>query len=154
MMLFVCTSTTCGARFRVVGEPLEVDSLLGKSSDFWPNGYVCPTCAAPADVNYEVGGEPSGPTSILEAQEMFRAQMGLGLPDEQNCQRAVVEKIFRQQRIRRLAGHDIPGAMGFCIEFLEMEDGTRIYFCASSHGAVVYRISAPINHADSVLNAV
>lgn len=156
MMALVCDSSSCRALFRAVGEPHELAILFGPGSEFYPDQYICPSCGgkaamrsgARADEAFAQGGRP---VRVLEAAELFRAQYGLGLPEEQECSREVIEGYLRKYPIRKVAGHSIGGRRSFCLEFLELEDGTRLYFGASTHGAVVYRIARPVKHTDQVL---
>lgn len=152
MILITCATPHV---FRVVGDPQEVCQLIGEQSEFWPDKYTCPRCQEEAKAIREDDIDPDSLAGIdiqaIEAQEMFRAQNGLGLPDEQVCDRVTVEELLRATPIRKVAGHDIQGARRFCLEWFELADGTKMYFGASTHGAIVYRITRPISHVKEVL---
>jgi hypothetical protein len=87
----------------------------------------------------------------LEVQEMFQALHGMGLPEERVCTHDVVQDLLLNHKIRTVAGYDVPGTKRFCIEWIEFENGTKAYFGASAHGALIYRIANPINHTQTVL---
>ena len=154
MMLLLCSSTTCGLVIRVVGDQAQVSTLLGTNSDFFPDKYKC-ACGASASLAFEEEINPASiaghPLRTLEAEEAFRVQYGLGLPEEQNCTRRSVETALRRSPIKRVGGHEVHGNASFILEFFELEDNTRIYFCASPHGASVYRIVSPGGYTKKVL---
>ena len=90
----------------------------------------------------------------LEAQEMFRALSGVGLPEERQCKLKDIHDLLREQPIRKVAGHDIRGSEHCCLEWLELWDGTKVYFAASSHGAIIYRIVRPTSFTEKALKEV
>lgn len=161
MMLLVCMNSGCSSAFRILGEPIEIETLVGSRSDFWPDKYKCPVCDRRAIFFMEnnipdelVARLAVTQIRVLEPQEMFRAQHGLGLPEEQNCTREAVEEALKQNPIRRIGGHAIGGSPTFCLEFLELWNGVKMYFGASSHGAVVYRIVQPTKASQRVLGEI
>jgi hypothetical protein len=87
----------------------------------------------------------------LTPEEMYSAQMGLGTPDEMQCDAATVRSLLGEQRIKKVSGFDVRGTSRFCLTEIDLEDGTRLYFGASTHGAVVYRIARPISYTQKVL---
>jgi hypothetical protein len=146
MMLVICTSTECKTVTRLLSrEVRELISLVGSESEWWPNKYRCPRCEGQATGTYEAEIDLASLRGFsmleLEAPEFFRFMMGVGLPEEQNCRIEVLQKIFREGKVKNLAGHPIPGTTRFCLEWLEMEDGTHLYFGSSTHGATIYRIA-------------
>lgn len=154
MMLLICSSTACGLVIRVVGDQQQVSAMLGPSSDFYPDRYKC-ACGAPAGLAFEEDINPQSiaghPLRTLEAEEAFRVQYGLGLPEEQNCSRRNVEEALRRSPIKRVGGHEVAGSSSFILEFFELQDCTRLYFSASTHGAAVYRIVPPGGYAKKIL---
>ena len=147
MMVLVCTSEECGSFFRIVGEPEDVATLVGFRSSVWPAPYVCPVCGSVSRLAPEHVIDASAlaglPVRMLEAKEAFQALQGLGLPEEQECSRDVIEGLLREHPIRKVSGHSVANTKTFCLEHLELWDGTRLDFGASTHGAVVYRIVRP-----------
>jgi len=153
MIVVVCSNASCGAAFRVMGDPVEVNHLVGASSSFWPNRYTCPSCEAAAtgvlESDIDVRTLPS--LRDLEAQELFQALNGMGLPEEQDCTIESVTKVLLDQRIVKVIGHSIEGTRRYCLEHVEFDDGRRLYFAAGSHGATAYRLTLPIKHTEKVL---
>lgn len=145
MILILCSSLLCRTVVRVMAaDPVQTDMLVGPGSQYWPNKFTCPRCDGPAVGHKEGEIDPNNFRNFtlieLEAEEMFRALNGLGLPEEQNCHVEVLLEVFGKQKVKNVAGYNIPGSNRFCIEWLEMEDGTKLYFGASAHGATIYRI--------------
>jgi hypothetical protein len=156
MMLVICTSITCKTVTRLfAGSANELVSLVGEKSEWWPGGYRCPNCEKQASGVYEGRIDPNELKDFnvreLEAQDYFRFMMGVGLPEEQDCQLSVLIDTFKAGKVAKIAGHEIRGSKRYCVEWLEMEDGTRLYFGASSHGATVYRITKKMNFTEKAL---
>lgn len=156
MMLIVCAALQdCESVFRVLGDWAEVQTLVGPRSEFWPQGYTCPKCGGPAQGAMESDIDPRVLAGFqireVEAQEMYRAQYGMGLPEEMDCRREVIEQALRENPIRRVSGHEVAGANRFVLEYLELWDGTKLYFGASSHGAIVTRVVKQQSHVAKVL---
>lgn len=156
MILIVCTdSANCGATYRILGDVEELFRLVGPDSAYWPDKYKCPACACKALGVVEADLEPASLAGrvicTLEPQECFLALEGMGLPEERDCRRDVVEGLLREHPIRRVAGHEVSGANRFVLEWFELWDGTKIYFGASAHGAIISRITRPKNHTVDVL---
>lgn len=148
--MIVVACTNCGIGLRVIGDDREIDTLVGKSSDFFPDNYVCPRCASRAVC---VAEDICPPVELvdLSAEELFAALNGLGLPEEQVCVRSVVEALLKEKPIRRVVGTDIAGSQRFCLEHLELWDGTRLYFGAAPEGAIIYRVVRPPNATERAL---
>lgn len=153
MILVICTSPACGAQYRCIGGPREIETLVGKYSEFYPDKYRCPSCMSPAQFAYEAYVNPSTLTKLrdLEAQELFRGMHGLGLPEEQICDAETVTKLLTEQKVKRVVGQQIRATARFNLEYIEFESGHRMYFGASTHGALIYRITEPMNHTDKAL---
>lgn len=152
MIVVVCTNIECRTIFRVIGDPHEVYSLIGEGSEWWPNKYTCPLCGQQATAEHESSIDLRGmEVRDLEVQEMFQALYGMGLPEEQVCTYDVLGKIFFNQRVQAIGGHAVSGTNRFCLEWLEFSDGTKMYFGASAHGALIYRVAKKISHTENVL---
>lgn len=139
---------------RVIGDDMEIESLIGRKSDFWPDKYPCVRCGKDTGAMLETCADPrilqAFTVRDLSPKEAFAALMGLGVPEEQQCSLASVSKLFQENRIVRVAGEDVPGAARAVVDYLEFQSGARVYFGASPSGAVVYRIAPPPAYASQV----
>jgi hypothetical protein len=155
MMLVVCSSITCKTVTRIyAGSVSELTGLVGERSEWWPNKYQCPSCNEQATAAYEGRVDPNEFQGFnvreLEAADFFRFMMGVGLPEEQDCRLEVLVEIFKAGKVAKIAGHSIKGTKRYCVDWLEMEDGTKLYFGASAHGATVFRITKRPNFSEQV----
>lgn len=148
MICVFCTA--CGHGLRISpGDDGELESLFG---EWHPNKYPCFNCGEAAQVVEAIDS-----TSVLQfvlhdvtAGEAFAAMNGLGLPQEQECSPAAVEKLFSERTVKRAKTRVIRNSHRCVIDFLEFDDGSRLYLGSSSVGAVVYRISSPHSYAQQV----
>lgn len=159
MMLVICSSMMCRTVTRIMASsPSELTYLVGERSEWWPKKYVCPACDGQASGVYEGSIDPNEFKDFnvgeLEAQDYFRFMMGVGLPEEQDCRLEVLQDIFHRGKVNKIAGKVIPGSKRFHLEWLEMEDGTTLYFGASTYGATVYRITKRPDYTKKVLEDV
>lgn len=142
MMVAVCLP--CKAGFRVKGA--DVDALLGPSSEFWPDGFTCPHCSKPAH-GYLENEVSEAVYAILEIRDLTAVEAyaaltaGVGLPEDRDCRKEVLEAVVKEVPIRRVIGRDLPNTKRFEIDYLELWDGTRIYFGASANSAIIYRVT-------------
>lgn len=155
MMLVICAKLTCKTVTRIYANSAgELTGLVGEASGWWPDKYHCPNCEGTATAVYEGQIDPKEFDGFnvreLEAQDFFRFMMGVGLPEESDCTLEVLTDVFKAGKVGKLAGHRIAGTKRFCVEWLEMEDGTRLYFGASAHGATIFRIVRKTNFAEKV----
>lgn len=152
MIVVICPR--CALALRIIGGSEEVHELVGERSEFWPDRYPCPRCGSLAVGCLEL----EAPAIELERlrvrdltpQEALAAFHDLGLPDEQVCNKALLECLLREQPIRRIGAKDIDGARRCYLHHIELWDGTKIFFGAGSGGAVVYRVAPPFSYADKV----
>jgi hypothetical protein len=132
---------------RVMGNPTQIDSLVGEHSDFWPDKYPCPHCEKPTFAAREMDVDPKIYTSFtltdVSPEEAFSALHGLGLPKELECGIDAVEAVLKEHPVRRIIGATVPGTSRCCIHQLELWDGTRLFFGAGAAGAVIYRMVRP-----------
>jgi hypothetical protein len=151
-MIIACLE--CYTALRILGETSELDALVGKDSEFWPDGYTCVACnkkcSSYAETDIEAGVLARMKIRDLTPQEAYAAQLGLGTPDEMVCDASTVRELFARP-IKTVRGFTIPGTSRFCLTEILLEDGICLYFGASTHGAVVYRISRPTSYAQRVL---
>lgn len=144
MIIIICLP--CSVGFRVKGAADEVDALLGPSSSIWPDGFTCPHCSKPAR-GYLEDELSESVYALLEVRDLIPVEAystlvaGVGLPEDRDCKKDVIEAVVRETPIRRIVGQDVPNTGRFNIDYLELWDGTRIYFGASAHGAIIYRIT-------------
>ena len=155
MILVLCQSADCGTVTRVMGEPHEVMTLVGQNSEWWPNKYSCPRCNATAHGELEHLVNPSelGARHVieLEAQEMFLCLQGMGLPEERDCRSEVVVAALKASSVKKVKCYGVQGTWRTILEWLELENGTKLYFGSSAHGAAIYRIVLPTKHAAQLL---
>jgi len=144
--VIVVTCAKCGLTIRSAGDGLE--HLLGQGSDWYPDRYPCPRCAAKARIL--VGGDYPENAVDLNPEEMFAAFHGLGMPAEREFGETVVRGAMNGAKIRKVHTRSV-GKGRCCVDRIELEDGTTLYLGASTYGAVVYRMSAVHSYADSVL---
>jgi hypothetical protein len=153
-LVIICSG--CGAIFRMLGGGIYDDGvqLVGPKSEWWPDKYVCPRCGAQA----AGADEETLPRSIQTASiidltyiEMFSALSGFGLPDERPSSVENVAETLRSSPVKRVAGRNIANTERCMVDFIELDSGVRIYFGASTHGAVIYRIVKPISYASRVI---
>lgn len=155
MILVICTSAPCRSALRIMGRSVEaVQNLVGDRSEWWPNSYLCTRCKGEAQGVYELSLDPAQlegfSVSEIEAEEYFRFLMGVGLPEEHDCRIEVLQGLFRSNKVKNLAGYPIKGTTRFCLEWLELDDGTRLYFGASAHGATINRVVKKPDHVEQV----
>jgi len=152
MILIVCTP--CNLALRVMGNPIELDQLVGRESPFWPSSFPCPRCEKKAHGLLEVEADPNALRVMelldLTPQEAFIAFSGMGLPNERSCGRAQIEELFKTP-VRRVVGQATQTDR-FILEHIEFWDGTKLYLGAAPGGAVVYRIAAPPSYAKEALH--
>lgn len=150
MILIVCNKCSCG--LQVVGEPSEVDHLVGIRSGFWPDKYTCFRCSGTA-AGYLTAEVSQAALSVLDVKrvtsaEAFIALNGLGIPEERTCCEEVLLPLLRQCGVR-VVGKPAGGTY-YVIDELVLPDGTRVCLGASPKGAVVYRIVKPHSYTDKV----
>ncbi len=153
-MIIVCCPQ-CRLALRVIGELLEVASLVGEQSEFWPDKYVCPRCeykSAVGSVEKALSSEALVGYELrdLSTNELFAALNGLGLPDEGSCRLAKINELLKEKPVRKIEGFDIPGTDRCVLCRLVLWDGTRLYFGAGPEGAVIYRNVPPQSYAEKI----
>lgn len=152
MMVFTCSS--CMLVVRIMGDAQQVSFLVGEGSAFWPDKYVCPRCAhrvlaTPLD---KTPPELLAASDVLhlEAEEMYAALNGLGLPEERVATKTAVENALFNHRVVKVGGETSPGTNRCKIDWLELDDGTRLFFAAGGRGAVVYRVRKRVSYTEKV----
>jgi hypothetical protein len=134
---------------------LEVQQLVGKDSDFWPDRFPCPGCGKNTRGMFEAQADTKALRLMrfrdLTPIEAFHAFSGLGFPEEQRCSLAVVEALLLAQPVRKVRGTDVMGTERTIVDALELQDGTIIHFGAGAEGACIYRIVRPPANAARAL---
>jgi hypothetical protein len=154
-LIIMCSG--CGGVFRVMeADPLLGDcvQLIGTDSEWWPNKYVCPKCGAQATGADEMDTPRSIQTSNivdLTAIEAFSAFSGFGLPDERPSSVENLTEVLRSSSVKAVVGRNVPNTDRCVVERIDLANGVKIYFGASVHGAVVYRVVHPVSYAERVL---
>lgn len=152
MIYIVCTN--CRTALCTHGDPDEVESLLGERSDYYPDKYPCCVCGAMGQ--YVRCIEPTALSSMavheLTPQEVFAVLNGMGLPEEQECGPAAIQKVFHDSKVTKVHAKIIPGTNRSMLDSLEFEDGTRMYFGVSPTGPTIYRIARKRSFTREVLD--
>jgi hypothetical protein len=130
----------------VRGAPEEINSLVGEASDVWPDGFTCPDCGRKCQGFLEEDVSESVYDLLrirdLTPFEAFSALVaGVGLPEDRQCSGEVIRALLKEHPVRKVVGQDIPNTTRFNLDYLELFDGTKIFFGSSAHGAIVYRIT-------------
>jgi hypothetical protein len=143
MILIACLK--CGAAVRTVGDAAE--HLLGPQSEWYPNKYPCPRAECSGVCEYLQGVESSALQMLeihdLSPEEAFIAFNGLGFPEEHDCGRTAVEKLFAEKRVKSVKVRQLPRQNRSVLEYIIFDDDTRLFLASSTEGATVYRVSKP-----------
>ena len=146
----------CGAIYRCLDTEGAVDILVGNRSEFWPDKYLCPNCGGQITGQHEEAlpkGFHCDRAMDLRPQELLVAMLGMGLPEEHRTTIAEVSSLLLSSKIKSVRGSNIPNTTRCVLDYIELEDGTRIYTGASSHGATIYKITKPHNYTKKALDA-
>ena len=162
MIIVVCLSCKRGLRIMpvraLVSDMEQLDMLVGRNSEFWPDKFPCPFCDQKATgmLEHEAAAEGLQRLTLqdLTAEEAFAAFNGVGLPEETACGLATVSELLKGTPVRRVVGTNVMGKDRAIIDYLELWDGTRIYFGAGAEGACVYRIRPPFSYTTRALEVV
>lgn len=160
MMLVVCLPCSLAVRIMpaVVADAAsvqELEQLVGRRSDLWPDRYACPRCgnSARGMLEQEADSRVLALLTVqdLNPQEAFAAFNGCGFPDEQCCSLETVQALLVETPVRKVIGTNVTGSERTIIDALELWDGTKVYFGAGAEGAVIYRITRPISYTTKAL---
>ena len=154
MITLVCTQ--CGTAVRIMGIHEEASYLFGEQSDWYPDKYPCPKAGCKGLAKIVETIEPSALLTLdmyeLTPQEAFAAFHGLGFPEEKDCSVTAVEQAFERSPVKHVQTHMIKGTHRTIIDWIEFENGTRVYLAGSAWGALAYRLSKPYSYAQGILN--
>lgn len=150
-MIIACPA--CSKAIRVVGDPEQIDHLLGSRSEFAPDNYHCFACGKPATghMEPEVEAQVLARLDIHELipEEALAALHGLGLPDERSCYKEELERIFGDHGIK-LKGRQHHGLPRYYLDWLELQDGTRVFLAPSPRGVCIFRVTPPHRYSEHV----
>jgi hypothetical protein len=135
VIYLVCTA--CETALRISpGEEGEVEALLSEELKCWE-------CRAPLEHLTHVQPQAAAKLNCHDVtpREAYAVLYGLGLPSEQDCSAAAVSVLLEQHHVVKAHTTQIRGSHRCVIEHIDLDDGTRVYFGASAHGATVYRVA-------------
>lgn len=143
MIYLVCTA--CKEALRVSpGEPGEAEALLSEELKCW-------TCHGPLEPVTCV--QPQAASKLqchdVTPQEAYAVLYGLGLPSERDCSAAAVSLLLEQRHVVKAHTTQIRGSHRCVVDHLELDDGTKVYFGASAHGATVYRVAKKHSYVEA-----
>lgn len=151
MIFLVCS---CGLTLRATGEHSELDSLIGPSSDWYPNKYPCARmdCKGPMSFVEQLASEDLPKLEVIDltVQEVFSALHGLGLPNERDCGEAALRGMSGKL-LEAIDAAQIRGSNRSVVYSFKFADGTRLFLGGGAEGAVAYRIAKPRSFANEVL---
>jgi len=153
-MLIACRAEGCTLLVRVSpGAEGELESLLGPSSELYPDKFPCPRCNAHMEVVLAIESTDLALLDVVDLSppEALAAFSGLGFPEERECGPASVRALMSGATVKSVKVRQVKNSHRSIIEFIELADGTRLFLGSSSHGATVYRIAAPPAYAKEAL---
>lgn len=149
MIIIACLR--CSVGLRTSGDEAEVFTLLGPGSDWYPDKYPCPTDGCTGHSEFVTAIEPSALAALtiydVSPQEAFAALNGLGLPPERDCGESAVREAFTK-KIVGVGARQLRGQNRCAVDWIEFEDGTRLYLGASGDGALAYRLSKRFSYVE------
>jgi hypothetical protein len=145
-MYFICDDLHFA--LRVVGDPEEIESLLGEGSP--QKNAVCPECPSTRRkvlqkgvfMDSELLTKVAPVLRELSPIEAHLALEGLGFPEERQCAAEIVRQVMRMP-VKSVQARDIRGTSRTVIDSITYEDGTTLFMSGSGWGALVYRIRKP-----------
>lgn len=143
----------CANALSVIGDAVEIETLVGSRSDFYPDKYKCFSCEGAADcvLTPEVSVAALRNLTVFEVtpQEAFAALMGMGIPAEMTCCAEVVEAMFEKQGLK-VKGYQLPRTNRYVVHSITFPDGSTMHLGSAFQGALAYRISKPHSYVDKV----
>jgi hypothetical protein len=133
-----------------------MDHLFGEKSDWYPDKFPCPwvNCDGKGELLTSIQPEALAALSVheLTPQEAYVAFNGLGLPEEQDCGPTAVQVAFNKL-VKKVNVALLKGTNRSIVNWIEFEDGTRLFLGATAAGAIVYRIAKPRSFTQEALDA-
>lgn len=131
----------------------ESETLFGQRSDFYPDSYPCFRCEEPI-AQFVPAMAPDALAQLelfdVTPPEAFAALMGLGVPGEQDCSAAAVEKVVVGQSVKKIHVRQIRNSHRCLVDGIELDNGVKLYLGSSAMGATVYRVALPHSYAEQV----
>lgn len=124
-------------------EKLETELLLMEDR------HACPECHMELSIGEKIEGSKYELIDVT-VKEAFAYIHGLGLPKEKNCSAEAVTELLKKRRVVQVDARQVRGSHRCVIDYLELEDGTKVYLGASSHGAVVFRVVPKYKYAEKI----
>jgi len=143
VIYFVCTKCKVGLRVSP-GDPLEAELLEDDTLDCW-------RCNGPVEKVVSVDPAAVSQMDIVDVtpQEAYCALMGVGLPKERECSAEAVRKLLVEHKVVKVDARQIKNSHRCVVNYLELDDGTKVYFSASANGATVYRIAPKHSYVEA-----
>jgi hypothetical protein len=149
--LIIIACFKCNIALRTSGDEEEVHTLLGAGSEWYPNKYPCPRFGCTGLAEYSTGIQPTALAALelheVTPQEAFAAFEGLGLPPERDCGETAVRGAF-EKKVTNVGVRQLRGRNRSVIDWIEFEDGTRLFLAASGDGAVAYRLAKKFSYVE------
>lgn len=149
MIVIACLH--CNVAIRTVGDEAEVYQLVGHGSEWYPDKYPCPTAGCPGLAQYLEAIDPNAARQLVihdvTPQEAFAAIEGLGFPVERDCSETAVRQVF-EHKITKTGVRQVRNSNRSIIDWIEFDNGVRMYLAASSDGAVVYRLAGQHSYVE------
>jgi len=149
--LIILACLRCNVGLRTCGDEAEVSTLLGPESECYPDQYPCPTDGCGGRAKYFESIDSAALSKLelhdVTPQEAFAALNGLGFPPERDCGETAVRQALTK-KIANVGVRQVRGANRSVVEWLEFEDGTRLYLASSSDGAVAYRLARRFSYVE------
>lgn len=143
-----------GLAIRTVGDFDEVEYLLGPKSDWYPDKYPHPDREVKELGEYQKVIDTAVLNELdvhdMTPHEAFSAMNGLGLPEERDCGLTAVKQLFSEKKVKGIGARQVNRQNRTIVDFVEFEDGTRMFFASSPLGPVVYRIQRPRSYVEAV----
>lgn len=149
-MIFLCTA--CFHAIRVMENfDGQETTLLSPPPSY--QGTECLFCRSKETLHKEEVAIDPGLMQKLQMRdlsdvEFFGAIDGLGLPEERFCDLDTLQGVMVGKKVKLVVGKSIPNTSRTLIDYLILEDGSRIYFGAGAQGAVVYRLVKPFKYSE------
>lgn len=156
MIFVVCKTCKKGLRISPGDEGVmsEAESLFGMGSEYYPDRYPCFHCGPGTYAEMTSAADPHALRELewydVTPQEALAAMHGLGLPSERDCGPTAVETVLLSSAVKKVGVRPIRNSHRSIIDYLELEDGTRVHIGSSAYGAVVYKISKKHSYVEAV----
>lgn len=127
----------------------EAESLFSEFSDILH--INCWKCGGNLKLLHSVPADAAKTLDTVDVtpQEAYAAMYGLGLPTERDCTAAAVVQLLTGKCVARVSTSQIRGSHRCVINFIELEDGTRLFMGSSAYGATIYRVAPKHSYVEA-----